>query len=172
MPRIIRNLLIPEICQKLIVTTPVLDENFVTFTGESGKRKIVNDKWSPVPFNLYRWSIKESSKYCKIINDALPDYTIKSFRVINYPPGSFISDHHDYWMKEEGETDSGLIVQLNDPNSYKGGYLTIENELIALDVGDGVVYSYAEKHGVKTVKESDRWILNVRMTTEKYDAGV
>jgi predicted 2-oxoglutarate/Fe(II)-dependent dioxygenase YbiX len=70
-------------------------------------------------------------------------------------------------MDEEGETNFGLIVQLNDPNSYKGGFLTIENELIALNVGDGVIYSYDEKHGVKTIKESDRWILNVRMFIEK-----
>jgi predicted 2-oxoglutarate/Fe(II)-dependent dioxygenase YbiX len=167
MPRIVRNLLTPEICQELIEKTPALTENFVTFTGESGKRKIVNSKWSPVSFNLYRWTIDESLNYCKNISEAIPECIIKSFRVINYPPGSFISDHYDAWMDEEGETNFGLIVQLNDPNSYKGGFLTIENELIALNVGDGVIYSYDEKHGVKTIKESDRWILNVRMFIEK-----
>ena len=164
--RQIRNLFTPEICQELISETSKLGEDFVTFAGNKGKRTIINGKWSPVPFNLHRWTIEESKKYCEILSEALPEYEIVSFRVMNYPPGSFISNHHDAWMPEEGESDSGLIVQLNDPSSYKGGYLTIENEYIPLEVGDGVVYHYAELHGVKTVKESDRWILNVRLKTK------
>lgn len=167
MARIIRNIFTPEICQELIAATPKLPDRFVTFAGNNGKRTIVNGKWSPVPFNLHRWTIEESAKYCEIINEVLTGYTIVSFRVIHYPPGSFISDHHDAWMEEESESDSGLIIQLNDPNSYKGGYLTIEGELIPLLVGDGVIYDYSELHGVKTVKESDRWILNVRLFAEK-----
>jgi hypothetical protein len=171
MPHIIKNILTPQICQELIDKTPTLDDNFITFANKNGKRKIVNGKWSPVPFNLYRWTMEESEKYCDIICDIICDeivkYQITSFRVIHYPPGSFISDHHDAWMPEESESDSGLIIQLNDPTSYVGGYLTIENQYIPLGVGDGVIYNYSEMHGVRAVKESDRWILNVRMFTEK-----
>ena len=166
MPRTIRNIFSPDICQELIDLTPTLSDEFTTFSGNAGKRIIVNGKWSPVPFNLHRWTIEESKKYCDILNQALPEYEIVSFRVMNYPPGSFISNHHDAWMPEEGESDSGLIIQLNDPSSYKGGYLTVENQHIPLQVGDGVVYDYSELHGVKTVKESDRWILNVRLKTK------
>lgn len=167
MPRIVRNILSPDICQELIDVTPNLSDQFTTFSGNNGKRIIINNKWSPVPFNLHRWTPEESKKYCDILNELLPEYKIISFRVIQYPPGSFISNHYDAWLEEEGESDSGLIIQLNNPTTYKGGYLTIENELIPLQAGDGVIYDYSELHGVKTVKESDRWILNVRMFTEK-----
>lgn len=161
--RIIRDILTPDVCQELIELAPTLDDNFETFAGGTGKRKIVNGKWSPIPFNLYRLTLEESNKYCEIIAQHLSGYEITSFRVMHYPPGSFISDHYDAWLPEEGESHAGMIVQLNDPNSYKGGYLTIENELISLAVGDGVIYDYSELHGVKTVKESDRWISNIRL---------
>jgi predicted 2-oxoglutarate/Fe(II)-dependent dioxygenase YbiX len=78
-----------------------------------------------------------------------------------------MADHCDSWSEIDGESNSGLIVQLNDPRTYKGGYLNIEREYIDLNPGDGVHYGYEHLHGVSKIKEAERWILSVRLYEEK-----
>ena len=146
---------------------PTLSENFTTFAGIESPRIVESTKRSDVPFYLHQLSTVESQKYCDMIYSHIPNVRATAFRIMHYPTGSCIRDHRDTWSDIDGESNSGLIIQLNDPRSYKGGYLAIEREFINLDVGDGVYYGYEHLHGVSTVKESDRWILNVRMMTEK-----
>lgn len=167
MHQIIRNLFTKEICQELIDLVPSLSETFITFAGVETPRKLESTRRSEVAFYLHQLSEVESQKYCDIIYSRIPNTKVTAFRIMHYPPGSCIRDHRDGWTPIDGESNSGLIVQLNDPRSYKGGYLSIEREFIDLDIGDGVYYGYEDLHGVTTIKESDRWILNVRMFTEK-----
>lgn len=166
MVKVIRNLFTPEICKELVEMTSDLSETFISFQGVEARRKILSDRRSPIPFFLHQLSKEESRKYCDIIQEALPNTHATSFRIMNYPTGSCIRDHVDTWQAMDGESNSGLIVQLVDPASYKGGFLSIENEFIDLKLGDAVYYSYDCVHGVKTIKEGERWILNVRMMTE------
>lgn len=146
---------------------PTLSENFTTFAGVETPRKLESTRRSEVAFYLHQLSEQESQKYCDMIYAQIPNVKATAFRIMHYPPGSCIRDHRDGWTPIDGESNSGFIVQLNDPRSYKGGYLAIERQFIDLDVGDGVYYGYEDMHGVSTIKESNRWILNVRMFTEK-----
>jgi predicted 2-oxoglutarate/Fe(II)-dependent dioxygenase YbiX len=146
---------------------PTLSENFTSFAGIETLRKLESTRRSEVAFYLNQLSEAESQKYCDMIYTHIPNVRATAFRIMHYPTGSCIRDHHDTWGVIDGESNSGLIIQLNDPRSYKGGYLTIEREFVNLDVGDGVYYGYEDLHGVTTIKESERWILNVRMFTEK-----
>jgi hypothetical protein len=165
--KIYRNIFTPEICAELIAMVPTLSENFTSFTGIETPRKINSTILSDVALYLYQLSEVESQKYCDMIYSVIPDVAASAFRILHYPLGSHIRQHHDAWGKKDGESNSGLIIQLNDPQSYKGGYLTIGGEFIDLDVGDGVYYGYEDLHGVTTIKESNRWTLNVRLLTEK-----
>lgn len=166
--KIHRNIFTPEICAELIDMVPALSDNFTTFTGIETSRKLnLSKRWFHVVSHLTQLSESESQKYCDLIYSHIPNVRVTSFRIIQYPTGSCARDHYDGWYPIDGESNSGLIIQLNDPRSYKGGYLAIEREFINLDVGDGVYYGYEHLHGVSTVKESERWILNVRMLTEK-----
>jgi len=165
--KIHRNIFTPEICAELINMVPTLSDNFTTFAGIQTPRKLESTRRSDIAFYLHQLSEVESQKYCDIIYTHIPGAKATAFRIMHYPPGSCIRDHRDTWTVIDGESNSGLIIQLNDPRSYKGGYLTIEKQFIDLDIGDGVHYGYDEIHGVTTIKESDRWILNVRMLTEK-----
>ena len=146
---------------------PALSENFTSFAGVETLRKLESTRRSEVAFYLNQLSEAESQKYCDMIYTNIPNVRATAFRIMHYPTGSCIREHRDSWAEIDGESNSGLIIQLNDPRSYKGGYLTIEKEFVGLDVGDGVYYGYENLHGVTTIKESERWILNVRMFTEK-----
>ena len=165
--KIYRHILTPEIRAELIDMVPTLSENFTSFAGVETLRKLESTRRSEVAFYLNQLSEVESQKYCDMIYSHIPNVRATAFRIMHYPPGSCIRDHWDTWASIDGESNSGLIIQLNDPRSYKGGYLTIEREFINLDVGDGVYYGYENLHGVTTIKESERWILNVRLLTEK-----
>jgi hypothetical protein len=169
--KIYRNIFTPDTCAELIDLVPALSENFTTFAGIESTRKVESSKRSDVPFYLHQLSAVESQKYCDIIYSHVPNVRATAFRIMHYPRGSCIRDHRDTWSDIDGESNSGMIIQLNDPRSYKGGYLAIEREFINLDIGDGVYYGYENTHGVSTIKESERWILNVRMFTEDY-AGI
>lgn len=165
--KIYRNIFTSDTCAELIDMVPALSENFTSFAGVETLRKLESTRRSEVAFYLNQLSEAESQKYCDMIYTNIPNVSATAFRIMHYPPGSCIRDHRDTWGVLDGESNSGLIIQLNDPRSYKGGYLTIEREFVDLDVGDGVYYGYEDLHGVTTIKESDRWILNVRMFTEK-----
>lgn len=146
---------------------PTLSEDFTTFAGVETPRKLESTRRSDVAFYLHQLSEVESQKYCDMIYSCIPDVKATAFRIMHYPTGSCIRDHYDSWTPIDGESNSGLIIQLNDPRSYKGGYLAIEREFIDLDIGDGVFYGYEHLHGVSTIKESDRWILNLRLFAEE-----
>ena len=143
--------------------TPALSEEFDTFAGVRTKRIIINTKWSSVAFFLHQLSETESQKYCDIIYDRIPNTKTTAFRIMQYPVGSCIKNHYDTWRPIDGHSTTGLIIQLNDPNSYSGGQLTIQERKINLDIGDGVLYDYSRIHGVTTIESSERWILNLRM---------
>lgn len=165
--KIYRKIFTPDICAELIDMVPALSENFTSFAGIETLRKLESTRRSEVAFYLNQLSEAESQKYCDMIYTNIPNVRATAFRIMHYPTGSCIREHRDSWAEIDGESNSGLIIQLNDPRSYKGGYLTIEKEFVGLDVGDGVYYGYENLHGVTTIKESERWILNVRMFTEK-----
>lgn len=165
--KIYRNIFTPDTCAELIDMVPALSENFTSFAGAETLRKLESTRRSEVAFYLNQLSEAESQKYCDMIYTNIPNVRATAFRIMHYPTGSCIREHRDSWAEIDGESNSGLIIQLNDPRSYKGGYLTIEKEFVGLDVGDGVYYGYENLHGVTTIKESERWILNVRMFTEK-----
>lgn len=165
--KIYRNIFTPEICAELIDMVPALSENYTTFAGIQTTRKLESTRRSDIAFYLHQLSEVESQKYCDMIYSCIPNVKATAFRIMHYPTGSCIRDHRDTWTAIDGKSNSGLIIQLNNPRSYKGGYLAIERQFIDLDIGDGVFYGYEDLHGVTTIKESDRWILNVRMLTEK-----
>jgi hypothetical protein len=169
--KIHRNIFTPEICAELIDMVPALSENVVTFAGvETARRRIGISE--PVLCYLHQLSEIESQSYCDIIRMCIPNIKIVAFRIIQYPIGSSIRDHYDGPRSIDGDSNSSLIVQLSDPRSYKGGYLNIEREFIDLGVGDGVQYGYQTMHGVSTIKESERWVLNVRLYEEKSNARI
>jgi predicted 2-oxoglutarate/Fe(II)-dependent dioxygenase YbiX len=53
---------------------------------------------------------------------------------------------------------------LSNSNEFTGGDLIMGKELMTLNMGSGVMYSYVgEPHAVTPIKEGTRWIASVRL---------
>lgn len=84
-------------------------------------------------------------------------------RVLKYGYNGFIAKHIDsYAEKTQQPTDLSIIIQLSDPTSYKGGELIVENQLMDLQQGDMLAYTYEHEHEVRRVKDGIRYVINLR----------
>ncbi len=84
-------------------------------------------------------------------------------RILKYGYNGFIAKHVDsYAEKTQQPTDLSIIIQLSDPASYNGGELIVENQLMGLQPGDMLAYTYEHEHEVKRVKEGIRYVINLR----------
>lgn len=97
-----------------------------------------------------------------------------SARILKYNKTCFIPKHTDSSSRvntpDSGITNSNsysLIVQLNDPYSYFGGDLIVSDEIINLQPGDGVSYTFEHEHEVTLVRRGARYVLNLRFENVK-----
>ncbi len=166
MHKVLKNIFTEQQCDSLIetVSSNTLSEKIISNSGEKMSRAYLNEKWQYFFTRLFR---KEIQEHFDIINQSLIDYDIVSFRTMHYPKGASIGRHTDSYMKQDGESNTGLIIQLTEPNVYKGGYLRMSNELIELNKGDAVLYSYDTPHEVTKIKSGDRWIASIRLLLKR-----
>lgn len=84
-------------------------------------------------------------------------------RVLKYGLNGHIVKHVDaYASKWQKENDISIIIQLSDPGKYRGGELIISKELMDLQPGDMLIYTYEHEHEVKPVKDGLRYVINLR----------
>ena len=165
MHKIIKNIFSTEQCNNLIeIASGNLSEKVVTHTGQEISRSYQNEKWKYFFTRLHKTDIQQ---HFETVDKKLPEYEIISFRTMHYPAGAMIGRHTDSYMKEDGESNTGFIIQLTDPNFYGGGYLRMANELIELDQGDAVLYSYDTPHEVTKIKSGNRWIASIRLLLKR-----
>ena len=166
MHKVLKNIFTEQQCDSLIetVSSNTLSEKIISNSGEEMSRAYLNDQWQYFFTRLFR---KEIQEHFDIINQTLIDYDIVSFRTMHYPQGALIGRHTDGYMKQDGESNTGLIIQLTDPNCYKGGYLRMSNEVMELNKGDAVLYSYDTPHEVTKIKSGDRWIASIRLLLKR-----
>jgi predicted 2-oxoglutarate/Fe(II)-dependent dioxygenase YbiX len=96
------------------------------------------------------------------------DIELAYARILKYNKTCFIQKHLDTYRPEyQKESDISLILQLNDPNDYVGGAMIVNKQLIELQPGDAVYYTYDEVHEVKVIKSGIRYVLNLRFKRVK-----
>lgn len=84
-------------------------------------------------------------------------------RVLKYGINGHIVKHFDSYASEwQKENDISIIIQLSDPSNYRGGELIISKELMDLQPGDMLIYTYEHEHEVKPVKDGLRYVINLR----------
>lgn len=89
-------------------------------------------------------------------------------RILKYTSSCFIQNHIDsYTEGSQASSDISFILQLNDPQSYKGGSMIVSKQLIELSPGDAVFYTYDHEHEVKPIKSGVRYVLNLRLKRVK-----
>ncbi len=97
------------------------------------------------------------------IKDKLNGYKPEIFRMLKYKRNHYLPKHTDVSKPGDNPTNASLIIQLSNLNDYSGGEMIVGNELIELDQGDGVIYSYGEEHEVKKITNGLRFVMNIRM---------
>jgi hypothetical protein len=99
----------------------------------------------------------------KLVNELSSDVELVYCRILKYGLNGHIVKHTDsYFESRQNPSDLSIIIQLSDPNSYKGGQLIISKELMDLQQGDMLIYTYEHEHEVKPVKEGIRYVINLR----------
>lgn len=89
-------------------------------------------------------------------------------RILKYTTSCFIQNHTDTYTEGlQASSDVSFILQLNDPQSYKGGSMIVSKQLVELSPGDAVFYTYDHEHEVKPVKSGIRYVLNLRIKRVK-----
>lgn len=84
-------------------------------------------------------------------------------RILKYGLNGHIVKHTDNYLESvQNPSDLSIIIQLSDPKEYKGGQLIISKELMDLQQGDMLAYTYEHEHEVKPVKDGIRYVINLR----------
>jgi predicted 2-oxoglutarate/Fe(II)-dependent dioxygenase YbiX len=101
------------------------------------------------------------------VKHKLVGYDLVYARVLKYNRGCFIQPHTDSYNQGQQQSDYSCIIQLNDPDTYRGGLPSIDTRLFYLEQGDALVYSYDETHGVEPVQKGIRYVVNLRLKKVK-----
>ena len=111
-------------------------------------------------FLLSKFTEDELQDAWNQVKKKLPHCNLVEARVLKYSTNSHIPPHKD--EHEYESSDLSDIVQLNYPDDYTGGDMTVEGQLINLKQGDMIYYDYTAEHGVHRVKQGSRYVLNFR----------
>ena len=96
------------------------------------------------------------------------DVNLTSIVVLKYNNTCFLPPHLDsYNNRYQCESDLSVVIQLSSPDSYTGGALIVSKQLIEMQPGDAVFYTYDHEHEVKTIKQGVRYVINLRGKTVK-----
>ena len=84
-------------------------------------------------------------------------------RVLKYNHGCAIPKHLDAYAKGNQEpSDISVIIQITDPAAYTGGAMIVSGQLIELDLGDMISYTYDVEHEITPIKNGIRYVINLR----------
>lgn len=118
-------------------------------------------------FLLTKFTTREFDFVWKEVKQQIKDHSLVYCRILKYNRGCYIQPHKDSYNQGQQESDKSLIIQMNPLEDFKGGAPFVNRELIELNPGDGVIYEYREEHEVKPVQKGLRYVINLRLKTDK-----
>jgi len=125
------------------------DQNTINFrTRAKGRYTDINNS----TLNNF---LLEKLKPIGIIN--LPEYV----KIAKYSEGDYFEPHHDFNFYGSGHIYKTLVIQLSDPNSYKGGDFYVSSYPKSRFRGDYSLFLSSEIHEVKVVEEGTRFSLTI-----------
>ncbi|MBM38681.1 MAG: hypothetical protein CMO97_06370 [Woeseia sp.] len=118
-------------------------------------------------FLLAKFTNEEFDFVWQEVKEQIKDHSLVYARILKYNRGCFIQPHVDSYTQGQSKSNKSLIIQMNPTTDFKGGAPFVNNELIELESGDGVLYQYSENHEVKPVRKGLRYVINLRLKTDK-----
>lgn len=137
---------------RVTIDDQVVDRHAPSAVGHFMLSKFTNDE-----FDFVWQEVKEQIK----------DHSLVYARVLKYNRGCFIHPHIDSYKQGQQDSNKSLIIQLNATTDFKGGAAFVNKELIELEQKDGVLYKYDELHEVKPVLKGLRYVVNLRLKSDK-----
>ena len=67
-----------------------------------------------------------------------------------------------YAKGNQEPSDISVIIQITDPAAYTGGAMIVSGQLIELDLGDMIFYTYDVEHEITPIKNGIRYVINLR----------
>ena len=87
----------------------------------------------------------------------LPEYV----KIAKYSQGDYFEPHHDFNFYGKGHVYKTLVIQLTDPNTYKGGDFYVGKDPKSRFRGDYSLFLSSEIHEVKPIEEGTRFSLTI-----------
>lgn len=111
-------------------------------SGVSNRSVYTESKW-------YDWSREQKTQFQQALGNLIDTAVVGWF--ITFPIRGFL-DKMDYWLDK---TSAGTVVaySLTDDNN-----ITIDNETVILQKGEGVRFSLKQIHEVKTENRERSWV--------------
>jgi hypothetical protein len=154
LPKLFDEHLIPE-----VINLYRHSSNSVYIEGKRSDRYITPNVGM---FILSKYTDDEFKFIWDNIKDKLSGYTPIDNRILKYRTNCFIPNHIDVTKDGRPVSNQSLIIKLSDPDSYQGGEVIVDKQLIELQPGDGLMYGYGEEHEVKKVR-GERFVINFRL---------
>ena len=86
--------------------------------------------------------------------------------ILEYRHNNHVPAHTDKSSQEQATTHT-LIMPLNDLDQFGGGFMRIDNRIIPVAPGDGVIYSHDTLHSVDPIRGGVRYAWTVRLRGNK-----
>ena len=126
-------------------------------------------------FLLAKFTLEEFDFVWQEVQEQIKDHSLVYARILKYNRGLKSSIFQfigvlGFWgfgVLGQNESNKSLIIQMNPTADFKGGAPFVNNELIELEPGDGVLYEYKEQHEVKPVLKGLRYVINLRLKSDK-----
>ena len=138
---------------KLEQNEKVVDRHTIGLVG-----KFLLSKFSREEFSFVWEEIKP-----RIENELECGMDLVYARVLKYNYSCAIPKHLDAYTEGNQEpSDISVIIQITEPSAYKGGEMIAGNQLVELELGDMIFYTYDVEHEVKPIKDGIRYVINLR----------
>ena len=118
-------------------------------------------------FLLAKFTNEEFDFVWQEVQEQIKDHSLVYARILKYNKGCYIHPHTDSYRQGQQDSNKSLIIQMNPTSDFKGGAPLVSKELLELEPGDGVLYDYSELHEVKPVQKGLRYVINLRLRSDK-----
>jgi predicted 2-oxoglutarate/Fe(II)-dependent dioxygenase YbiX len=161
-PIVIRNALTPELIDH---SFKLWQNSALQFTDDTGQLRDRVSASTVGHFIVSYWTQKEFQPLLDhlqpIIDKHISNPMFNDFRILKYSSQCFIPKHLDGSYSANNNTHN-LIIQMSEPDNYKGGKVIVNDTEYKLEPGDALVYDFKVLHEVRPIKQGLRYVMNLR----------
>lgn len=165
-PIVIKNALSPELVD---YSFNLWQNSALQFTDDTDQLRDRVSASTVGHFIVSYWTQKEFQPILDHLQSQIDKHVsnpvFNDFRILKYSLNCFIPGHLDGTDTLRNNTHN-VIIQLTDPNAYKGGKVIVNDTEYNLEVGDALIYDFKVLHEVRPIKQGLRYVMNLRFHSD------